>query len=182
MQDIQNLKQNLKNIEEWLSKELSNIRTGRAMPSILDAVKVEVYGSAMKIQEVATVATEDARTLRIAPWDSQNIKAIEKGIISSGLGLSVSVDDKGLRVSFPPLTTESRTQFVKVAKQKFEEAKVKMRQERGRIIDELEKKKKAGTLGEDDMMRQKNEVEKIIKESGDSFEKHYQKKEAEILG
>lgn len=179
---MQDLKQNLKNIEEWVSKEFGNIRTGRAIPSILDSVKVESYGSFMKIQEVATVATEDARTLRIAPWDSQNIKAIEKAIIASGLGLSVSVDDKGLRVSFPSLTTESRTQFVKVAKQKLEEAKIKVRQERNKVIDDLEKKKKSGELGEDVVMRSKNEVEKIIKEANDSFEKHYLKKETEILG
>ncbi|MEI8337620.1 MAG: ribosome-recycling factor [bacterium] len=176
------LKQNLKNIEEWVSKEFGNIRTGRATPSILDGVKVESYGSFMKIQEVATVASEDARTLRIAPWDSQNIKAVEKAIIASGLGLSVSVDDKGLRVSFPPLTTESRTSFVKVAKQKLEEAKIKIRQERNKIIDDLEKRKKAGTLGEDDMMRQKKEVEKVIADTNDILEKHFSKKEAEILG
>ncbi|MEI6478684.1 MAG: ribosome-recycling factor [bacterium] len=182
MNEIQNLKQSIKNIEEWISKEFSNIRTGRATPSILDSVKVESYGSFMKIQEVATIASEDPRTLRIAPWDSQNIKAVEKAIISSGLGLSVSVDDKGLRVSFPPLTTESRSQFVKVAKQKLEEAKVRVRQERGKVIDVLEKKKKEGTLREDDLIRQKNEVEKIVKEGNDIFEKHYQKKEAEILG
>ncbi len=179
---MQDLKQNIKNIEEWVSKEFGNIRTGRATPSILDSVKVESYGSMMKIQEVATVASEDARTLRIAPWDSQNIKAVEKAIIASGLGLSVSVDDKGLRVSFPPLTTESRTAFVKVAKQKLEEAKIKVRQERNKIIEDLDKKKKAGTLGEDDVMRQKKEVEKIITEANDALEKHYQKKEAEILG
>ena len=179
---MQELKQNLKNIEEWVSKEFSNIRTGRATPSILDSVKVESYGSMMKIQEVATVASEDARTLRIAPWDSQNIKPIEKAIVASGLGLSVSVDDKGLRVSFPPLTTESRTAFVKVAKQKLEEAKIKVRQERNKIIDDLEKKKKSGEMGEDDVMRSKNEVEKIIKEANDNLEKHFSKKEAEILG
>ena len=179
---MQELKQNIKNIDEWVSKEFGNIRTGRATPSILDAVKVESYGSLMKIQEVATVASEDARTLRIAPWDSQNIKAVEKAIIASGLGLSVSVDDKGLRVSFPPLTTESRTAFVKLAKQKLEEAKIKVRQERNKIIDDLDKKKKAGTIGEDDMMRQKKEVEKIVAEANDSLEKHYQKKESEIQG
>ena len=179
---MQELKQNLKNIEEWVSKEFSNIRTGRATPSILDSVKVESYGSMMKIQEVATVASEDARTLRIAPWDSQNIKAVEKAIIASGLGLSVSVDDKGLRVSFPPLTTESRTSFVKVAKQKLEEAKIKVRQERNRLIEDLEKKKKSGEMGEDDVMRSKNEVEKIIKEANDNLEKHFSKKESEILG
>ncbi len=179
---MQELKQNLKNIEEWVSKEFSNIRTGRATPSILDSVKVESYGSMMKIQEVATVASEDARTLRIAPWDSQNIKPIEKAIIASGLGLSVSVDDKGLRVSFPPLTTESRTSFVKVAKQKLEEAKIKVRQERNKIIDDLEKKKKSGEMGEDDVMRSKNEVEKNIKEANDNLEKHFSKKESEILG
>ena len=158
---MQELKQNLKNIEEWVSKEFSNIRTGRATPSILDSVKVESYGSMMKIQEVATVASEDARTLRI---------------------LSVSVDDKGLRVSFPPLTTESRTSFVKVAKQKLEEAKIKVRQERNRLIEDLEKKKKSGEMGEDDVMRSKNEVEKIIKEANDNLEKHFSKKESEILG
>ncbi len=182
MNDNQNLKQSIKVIEEWLTKEFGGIRTGRATPSILDSVKVESYGSMMKIHEVASVATEDPRTLRISPWDAQNIKAIEKAIISSNLGVSVAVDEKGLRVSFPPMTSESRTQFSKIAKQKLEEAKIKLRAERNKIIDHMEKRKKEGELSEDTVTRQKNEVEKIIKEAGDSFEKHYQKKEAEILG
>ncbi len=182
MASTQEITQSVKQINEWLSKEFGTIRTGRATPQMLDDIRVEAYGNQVKINEVASISLEDPKTLRIAPWDSSNIKAIEKAIMISNTGVSVSSDEKGVRVSFPPLTTESRTQFVKVAKQKLEEAKVRLRQDRNKIIDVLEKKKKEGVMSEDQMMREKNEVEKTIKEANESFDNHYKKKEAEILG
>lgn len=182
MSNVQTIKQSAKQVEEWLSKEFGAIRTGRATPQMLDDIRVEAYGNQVKLNEVASISLEDPKTLRIAPWDSSNIKPIEKAIMVSNTGVSVSSDEKGVRVSFPPLTTESRTQFVKLAKQKLEEAKVRIRQERNKVIDDLEKKKKDGNLGEDQMMREKAEVEKAVKEANESFENHYKKKETEILG
>jgi ribosome recycling factor len=97
------LKEGIKGVEEWLKKELSTVRTGRANLSILDSVNVEAYGTFMPINQVANLSMEDVRVVRIAPWDGSVTKDVEKAIIASDLGLSVTVDDKGLRVIFPEL-------------------------------------------------------------------------------
>ncbi len=182
MYDFTHFKKQIKDTEEWLQKELSQIRTGRATPAILDGITVDAYGSMVPISNVATIGSEDARTLRIAPWDSSNIKPIEKAIQVSNLGLSVSVDDKGLRVSFPPLTTESRGNFVKIAKAKLEDAKIAIRQERNTINDKIMSGKKDGTMSEDEVTRAKGEVDKFVKEGTDKLEAYTKKKEEEILG
>ena len=106
--------QSVRSTEEWLAHELSSIRTGRATPSILDGVSAEAYGSKMIIKEIASINIEDPKTIRVSPWDASLIKSIENAIRDSGLGLSVSPDDKGLRVIFPELTTERTTAFVKL--------------------------------------------------------------------
>ncbi|MES2059530.1 MAG: ribosome recycling factor [Patescibacteria group bacterium] len=175
--DFKDLKQKIKDTEEWLAKEFGQIRTGRATPTILDGVLVEAYGSQMPIAQMATVMSEDPRTLRIAPWDNGNIKPIEKAIQISNLGLSISVDDKGLRVSFPALTTESRNNFVKIAKQKLEDAKVALRGERNKANDAM----KNAEMSEDDIARSKLEVDKLIKEGSDKMDILFAKKEEEIL-
>ncbi len=180
--NFSNLKTKLQETERWLSGELSSVRTGRATPMVLDSVKVESYGSEMSIPQVASVTSEDPRTLRITPWDNTLIKAIEKAIVVSNLGLSVSVDDKGLRVAFPALTAESRTQFVKLAKAKVEDAKVAARLERNKTNDDLQSQKKEGMMSEDEVAKAKAELEKIIKEVTDKFTELGDKKETEILG
>ncbi len=181
MYDFKNFKQKIKETEDWLVKEFSQIRTGRATPQMLDSILVEVYGSSMPISQVATLNIEDPRTLRITPWDSGNSKAIEKAILVSNTGLSVVLDDKGVRVSFPALTTESRANFVKIAKAKIEEAKITLRGERNRINDDLNIQKKEGSMSEDDVMRAKTEIDKLIKEANEKLEALGDKKEQEIM-
>lgn len=182
MYDFTNFKRALKDTEDWLHKELGQIRTGRATPTILDSIMVDAYGSMVPVSNVATISSEDPRTLRISPWDASNIKPIEKAIQTSDLGLSVAVDDKGLRVSFPPLTTESRGNFVKIAKARLEDAKVAERQERNKINEDLNSNKKDGSMSEDIVMKSRTEVDKLIKESTERLESLTKKKEEEILG
>lgn len=181
MYDFTAYKNKIKDTEEWLTKELSQIRTGRATPTVLDSVRVEAYGSEMPVVQVATVVSEDARTLRIAPWDNAMIKPIEKAIQLANIGLSVAVDDKGLRVSFPALTTETKAQFVKMARQKVEDAKVALRSERNKINDDINDQKKNGELPEDDAIRARSEVDKLTKDAGDRFDVHGDKKEKELM-
>src|SRR3990167_5185731 len=99
--DFKPFEKRIKEIEERAVKELSGIRTGRAAPAILDVVLVESYGTRVPIVQIATVNVEDARTIRITPWDMGNAKEIEKAITVANLGLSVGADEKGIRVSFP---------------------------------------------------------------------------------
>jgi len=165
----------------WLQKEYGGLRTGRSTPTILDAVSVEAYGSKIAINQVATVTIEDARTLRITPWDKTVTKSIDSAIRESNLGLSVSVDDQGLRVAFPELTADRRAGLIKVAKQKLEEARIRIRTEREKIHNDLDKQEKAGTLAEDDAFRAKNELQKMVDESNKKLEALLEKKEKEIL-
>lgn len=172
--------QKIKETQDWLVREYAGIRTGRASTAFLDNIKVESYGTEMGITSLANISTEDARSIRISPWDSTQTQAIEKAITSSNLGVSVSVDDKGLRVIFPELTGERRQQLVKVAKEKLEDARVAIRRERSEVSDDLNEKKKIGEMGEDEMMRNKTEMEKLVQEGSKKLEELFAKKEQEI--
>lgn len=173
-------KEGVKGVEEWLKKELSTVRTGRANLSILDGVNVEAYGSFMPVNQLANVSMEDARVLRIAPWDASVTKEIEKAIVASDLGLSVTVDDKGLRVIFPELTGERRIALVKLTKQKLEDAKITLRGEREKTIKDIEAKEKAGEMSEDEKFRLKTELQKMLDECTRNLEGLFEKKEKEI--
>ncbi len=175
-------KQGVKEVEEWLKKEFSQIRTGRASPAILDSVMVESYGSRMPINQVGNITLEGARSMKVVPWDMSQAKAIEKAILVSNLGLSVSVDDTGVRISFPELTTERREALIKVAKQKLEDARVSLRTEREKVLKDIDAQEKAGTINKDDKFRFKNELQKMIDEIHVKFEELTVKKEIEISG
>ncbi len=173
-------KQKTKDLEDWLVRELSTVRTGRATPAILDSVKVEAYGSEMGITGVASVSVEDARSLRITPWDMSLAKAVEKGIMIADLGVSVAVDDKGVRVTFPDLTSDRRSTLVKIAKQKLEDAKVTLRGEREKVIKDIDGQKKDGKMSEDEQFRLKAELQKMLDEVSGVLEGMFMKKEKEI--
>lgn len=178
--DFSKLKASIKETEEWLSRELSGVRTGRATPTLLDAVKPEAYGTRTALRELGSVSVEDARTLRIVPWDKTLTKAIEKGITDADLGVGVSTDDIGLRVSFPELTSERRTQLSKIAGDKTEQAKVTLRSHRTDSLKALETAEEAGGIGEDEVKRLKGEIQKLIDEGNASLLKVLDKKETEI--
>lgn len=174
-------KTDLKKVEDHLSKEYGQIHTGRASPMILDSVLVESYGGHQPLKNVASISIEDARTLRVAPWDKSQIKGIEKAIIAANLGLSIAVDDQGARVIFPQLTTETRTALVKVLKERLEEARIKVRQERDKAWNDVQTKEKEGKLTEDEKFRAKDELQEIIDEINKKLEGLFAKKEKEIM-
>ncbi len=178
--DFKKLKDNIKGSEEWLKKEYSGLRTGIASPNILDSVQVEVYGSRMPINQVASIGIEDARVIRITPYDKTQSKAIEKAITLANLGVSVGVDDKGVRIFFPELTGERRTLLIKTAKAKLEDAKVNVRSFRDNTWKEIEDMEKKGGMGEDDKFRYKKEMQKIVDDGNSSLEVLFSKKEKEI--
>lgn len=179
--NFSSFKQSISELEEWLKKEFAVIRTGRANISVLDGVLVEMYGSRMPINQLATISTEDVRVIRVVPWDKSSGKEIEKAITMANLGLSVTVDDKGLRIIFPELTSDRRVSFVKMAKQKLEDAKVTLRNEREKVIKDIDNKQKEGQISEDDKFRLKNDLQKIVDEAGKNLEAIFVKKEKEIL-
>ena len=115
--DFKPFEKKIAEVVDHAQKELAGVRTGRAAPAILDTVQVESYGSRVAINTIASVSVEDARTLRVAPWDASLGKEIEKAITQANLGLSVGADEKGVRVFFPELTAERRVSLLKIAKE-----------------------------------------------------------------
>lgn len=178
--DTKNLKKGIEETNVWLKTELASLRTGRATPALLDGVSVEIYGSRMKLPQTATIAVQDARTLYVTPYDTTQVKVIEKAISVADLGVSVGADDRGVRVSFPELTTERRSQLVKLLKSKLEDARVALRGKRTEAIEEAERQEEAGGLSEDDLKRAKDAIQKLIDEANKSLDTIADKKEAEL--
>lgn len=166
---------------DWHKKELATIRTGQATPMVLDSVVVEAYGSKMRLNQVANISIEDAKTLRVVPWDKSQIKDIEKAIVQAGTGLGVAVDDKGVRLIFPELTSERRNNFVKMAKEKLEEARIRLRAARDEVWKDIQNKEKEGKIGEDEKFRLKEEMEKLVEEAQKKLHGEFERKEKEIL-
>ena len=182
MYNFTETKRRFAGIEEWLGKEYLGLRSGQATPSILDGVMIESYGSKQPLKHVAAISIEDAKTLRIAPWDASHIKDIEKAILVSNLGLSARPDDTGLRVSFPELTAERRTSIIKVAKEKLEEAKISVRKEREKTLKDMDAQEKEGTITEDEVKRLKAELQKMVDAVNSKLEESRARKEKEIAG
>lgn len=180
--DFKPFQARISEISERFARELSSIRTGRATSAILDSVLVEVYGTRMPINQLATIGVEDARTLRIAPWNAADGKEIERAIVAANLGISVGADEKGVRVFFPELTGERREMLLKLAKEKLEDARKQLRQARDEVQEDIEKREKAKEYGEDDKFRYKEEMQSLVDAAGRLFEDQYKKKEIEIAG
>lgn len=165
---------------EHLKNELKNIRTGRANAGMLDNVMVEVYGSPMRLKEVASVTTPEARQLLVTPYDAQNTNAIGKAIERANLGFMPIVDGNLVRIKIPPMDESMRKEMVKICHKKREESKVSIRNIR-RDCNELVRKEKADGNIAEDMMKK---LEKTIQELTDKYCKEAddiaQKKEVEV--
>ncbi|OGC80093.1 ribosome recycling factor [Candidatus Adlerbacteria bacterium RIFCSPLOWO2_01_FULL_51_16] len=180
--DFKPFEKKIKEIDERLKKELGGVRTGRASPAILDGVQVESYGTRVPISQLATISVEDARSLRIVPWDVGNAKEIEKAITVSNLGVSVGADEKGVRVFFPELTAERRTVLLKLAKEKIEEARSSLRKARDEVWSAIQKQEKEKKMSEDEKFRAKDDMQKRVDTANKSFDDALSRKEKEIAG
>lgn len=178
--DFKALKAKIKEASDWLAKEFSGIRTGRATPTLLDAIRFESYGSMVPISQAGSITVDDPRSLRITPWDSSHIKLIEKAVTVANLGVGVSVDEKSIRVSFPELTAERRQTIVKLASDKREEARRRLRSARDDAWSDIQKKHKEGSMGEDDKFRAKDEMEKHVAEGNKQLDALFERKQKEI--
>jgi ribosome recycling factor len=176
----QDVKKRLAEVITWLQGEFAAIRTGQASPALLDGIKVESYGSYLPLNQVGSVGTEDARTLRISPWDVSQIAGIERAIQEANLGVSVATDSAGIRVIFPELTVERRAQLQKLAKSKQEDARIRVRSVRDDFMKDIEKRLKEGEISEDDKFSQKETVQKAVDETNTSLESLFNKKEKEL--
>jgi ribosome recycling factor len=180
--DFKPFEKRIAELVERAGKELGSIRTGRAAPAILDGVQVESYGSRVPLNQVGNITVEDARTIRITPWDASMGKEIEKAITSANLGLSVGMDEKGVRVFFPELTSERRTSLLKLAKEKVEEMRAALRVARDEVWSDIQNLEKEGKMPEDDKFRSKDEMQKRVDACNEAFDQMFDRKEKEIAG
>jgi ribosome recycling factor len=162
-------------------REFSTIRTGRANPAILDRVEVEAYGSQMPLRSVANVAVPEARLLLVTPFDPQTVKAIERAIINSDVGLNPQSDGKVLRLAVPELTEERRRQFIKLARGMAEEGRVSVRNVRRDEMRDLLELKKEGEISEDDERRAEAELQQLTNLYVKRIDTALEDKEAELL-
>lgn len=175
------LKTDLAEAQEWLRREYLLISTGSANPSLLDSVMIESYGAYQPIKHLATIAIEDARTLRIVPWDKSQVGAIQKAIQATSLSFSVSADSEGVRAGIPQLTEENRRALAKVAKEKLEQARITVRMHRQTTDKAIDAAKAASEISEDDQKRAREEMQKYVDETNKALEGIYADKEKDIM-
>lgn len=164
-----------------LQTEFQAIRTGRATPALVEHLKVEYYGTDVPMQQIAGFNVPEARLLVITPYDKSALKAIERAIQNSDLGINPSNDGSVIRLSFPPLTEERRRDFVKVAKHKGEEARVAVRNVRRAARHDLEALEKDGEISSDELERAEKELEKVTHDYVAEIDRMLQHKEQELL-
>ncbi|MDL2294004.1 ribosome recycling factor [Ruminococcaceae bacterium OttesenSCG-928-D13] len=164
-----------------LGKELGAVRAGRANPAVLDKVMVDYYGTPTPINQVAAVAVAEARILTISPWDASLMKAIEKAILTSDIGINPTNDGKVMRLVFPQPNEERRKQLAKEVLKLGEEAKIAVRNIRREAMDGFKKQKKSSDLTEDDLKDLENEAQKLTDKNTKEIDKMCEVKNKEIM-
>ena len=164
-----------------LAKELAAVRAGRANPAVLDKITVEYYGAPTPLNQVAAISTPDPRTLAVQPWDGSVLKAIEKAIQVSDLGINPQNDGKQIRLSFPPLTEERRKELTKLVRKTAEESKVAIRSIRRDAVDQVKKLKKNNEITEDDQKKAEEDIQKLTDAAIKDIDKIDAEKEKEIM-
>ena len=166
---------------ESLRKDYQKVRTGRASTSLLDEIKVDSYGNLSPLNQVATLAVPEARTITIQPGDSKMIQPIEKAIMNSNLGLNPANDGKMIRLTLPPLTEERRKDIVKQLKRDAEESKVALRNIRRDAIDQLKKLEKDKQISEDELKRAEKDVQDFTNSHVAKIDEVLLHKEKEVM-
>ena len=161
--------------------EFNSIRTGRASASLLDRITIDYYGTPTPLSNMATISAPEARLLSIQPYDATQIKAIEKAIQESDLGLTPSNDGKLIRLPIPALTEERRKELVKVVRRYAEEGKVAIRNVRRDVMKHLEELAKNGEVGDDEERRAEAHVQKLTDDNVKTLDELLKHKEAEIM-
>ena len=167
--------------EEVVQHEFSGIRTGKASAGLVENILVEVYGSNMRIRELAGITSPEPRMLVIQPWDASTLHPIEKAIQKSNLGLNPMVDKKFIRIVLPELSEERRIEFTKIVKKMAEDGRVAIRHVRRDGLEALKKLTKSGGVTEDQVEAAEKEVQKLTDQSIVKIDAHLAHKEKEIM-
>ncbi|MCD7896938.1 MAG: ribosome recycling factor [Planctomycetaceae bacterium] len=178
---MKNLRDSMQKSLEHLQKDSRLTRTGRATPALVEGVKVNAYGAEMPLKQCANISVPEARQLVLKPFDLGLLKEIEKALLASDLGVTPQNDGKLIRLTFPPLTEERRKKLAQDVKAKGEDAKVVIRNARRDGIKSLEAMEKKKEISEDDLKKQKDVVQDILKEFEKKIDEEVDKKSKEIM-
>ncbi len=170
----------MKKTIEVIGQEFATIRAGRANPAVLDRVTVEYYGTQTPIGQLASISSPEPRTLVIQPWDGSVLKAIEKSILTSDIGINPTNDGKIIRLVFPPLTEERRKELIKKVYKIGEEGKVAIRNVRREAIDNFKSQKKKSIITEDDLAIAEKDLQELTDKYIKEVDVTCQKKEKEL--
>src|SRR5688572_13060236 len=182
LEDVQKeLGTSITKAHEALKRELTKLRAGRANPSLLDNIRVDYYGTPTPLAQMAHVNVPEPRLITVKPWDKSQIKAVEKALRESDLGLNPQTDGDLVRIPLPPLTEERRREFVKIAKKYGEECKVTIRKARHEALDMLNQMETDGDASADDVDRAKKKVEEIVADGSKQVEAMIASKEKDIM-
>lgn len=179
--EIEEFKYKMDRSVESLEEEFNTVRVGRANPHLLDKITVEYYGTPTPLQQVANITVPEARVLCIQPWESSLIKAIEKAINMSDIGINPNNDGKVVRLNFPELTEENRREKTKDVRKKGEAAKVAVRNVRRDGMDAIKKLQKSSLITEDDQKALEEELQKLTDETIKKMDSMVEKKVAEVM-
>jgi len=166
---------------EIFSQELASLRTGRANASMLDIVKVDVYGQMMPLNQLATISSPDPRSINVQVWDQNNVPLIDSAIKKSNLGINPQIDGQLIRLPIPKLSEERRNELVKVVSQYSENAKITIRNIRREIMDSLKKDEKDKKISQDDMKNESSKVQNITDEYIKKIDLITSTKQSEVL-
>ena len=167
--------------EEVVQHEFSGVRTGKASPGLVENIMVEVYGSHMRLRELAGITTPEARMLVIQPWDATTLHPIEKAIQKANLGLNPAIQGKIIRIALPELSEERRHEFVKIVRKMSEDGRVAIRHVRRDALEHVKKEAKNGGISEEDIEHAEKEVQKLTDQYIAKIDAHLQHKEKEIM-
>jgi ribosome recycling factor len=167
--------------EQVVQHDFAGLRTGRASPALVENIMAEVYGSHMRIRELAGISTPEARVLVIQPWDVGSVHPIEKAILKSNLGVTPAVQGKVIRLVLPELSQERRQEMVKIVHKKAEDGRVAIRHVRRDAIEAVKKESKAGGIAEDQVAGAEKEIQKLTDQYIAKIEADLAAKEKEIL-
>ncbi len=179
--DYTNIKEKMEKCINVYSEKLSEVRAGRANPAILNKIRIDYYGTATPISQVAGISVPEARLIVIQPWDMSVLKEIEKAILASDIGINPNNDGKVIRLAFPELTEERRKDLVKDIKKMAEEAKVAVRSVRRDGIETAKAEQKEGNMTEDELKQAENDIQKLTDNSIEEIDKILANKEKEVM-
>ncbi len=178
--DLNQFKVDISKCVDHVREDLSQIRTGRATPELVEEVLVNAYESQSPIKNLATISVVDAKTINIQPWDKTILDNISKGISSANLGFSPILEGDRVLVKIPDLTEERRQEYVKIMKERIEDGRVAVRQVRQKQMKDIDESQKGG-LSEDEADRLRDEAEKVVKDANSQIESIREEKEKELL-